>query len=157
MQRDAAAKQADAVDYDYLRDEVAQRLLDRLNDIMRTFPRALDLGAGAGHIAKHLDGHGGIQHITMLDPSSTCVPSAACPRERACRTAPALVAHLATRTAAYAENMLYRDVKEWQSRTDGAWMGVRCRLLSAPPRCHVTAALRCLSEAPAAVFVCSES
>jgi NADH dehydrogenase [ubiquinone] 1 alpha subcomplex assembly factor 5 len=40
---------------DYLRDEVAERLVDRLLDIKRRFPRILDLGSGSGHIIKYLD------------------------------------------------------------------------------------------------------
>lgn len=39
---------------DYLRDEVAARLCDRLLDINRTFPRALDFGANACNIARVL-------------------------------------------------------------------------------------------------------
>ncbi|KAJ9608696.1 hypothetical protein H2200_006467 [Cladophialophora chaetospira] len=39
---------------DYLKDEVAQRLVDRLLDINRQFPRVLDLGANSLHIAQAL-------------------------------------------------------------------------------------------------------
>lgn len=39
---------------DYLRDEVAARLCDRLLDINRTFPKALDFGANACNIARIL-------------------------------------------------------------------------------------------------------
>ncbi|KAI6861789.1 hypothetical protein KC334_g20957, partial [Hortaea werneckii] len=39
---------------DYLRDEVAIRLCDRLLDINRSFPRALDFGANACNIARML-------------------------------------------------------------------------------------------------------
>ncbi|KAK3684650.1 hypothetical protein LTR37_020082 [Vermiconidia calcicola] len=39
---------------DYLRDEVAARLCDRLLDINRTFPRALDFGANACNVARVL-------------------------------------------------------------------------------------------------------
>jgi NADH dehydrogenase [ubiquinone] 1 alpha subcomplex assembly factor 5 len=39
---------------DYLRDEVAQRLVDRLLDINREFPRVLDLGANSLQIAQAL-------------------------------------------------------------------------------------------------------
>ena len=39
---------------DYLRDEVAQRLCDRLLDINRQFPHVLDLGANACNIARAL-------------------------------------------------------------------------------------------------------
>lgn len=53
VQRDRAAldtrlsRQAD-----YLRDEAAVRMAERLAFISRTFPRVLDLGSGAGHVAK---------------------------------------------------------------------------------------------------------
>ncbi|XP_066516932.1 arginine-hydroxylase NDUFAF5, mitochondrial [Hoplias malabaricus] len=40
--------------YDYLRDEVGSRVADRVYDIARTFPLALDLGCGKSHIAEHL-------------------------------------------------------------------------------------------------------
>uniref|UniRef100_A0A3B4CCE7 Arginine-hydroxylase NDUFAF5, mitochondrial n=1 Tax=Pygocentrus nattereri TaxID=42514 RepID=A0A3B4CCE7_PYGNA len=40
--------------YDYLRDEVGSRVADRIYDIARTFPLALDVGCGKSHIAEHL-------------------------------------------------------------------------------------------------------
>ncbi|XP_057699612.1 arginine-hydroxylase NDUFAF5, mitochondrial isoform X1 [Corythoichthys intestinalis] len=40
--------------YDYLREEVGSRLADRVYDVARTFPLALEIGAGRGHIAQHL-------------------------------------------------------------------------------------------------------
>lgn len=54
-QRDRAAMADDVEVYDYLKDEVAYRLVDRLRDITRTFPVAADIGCGRGHIAKHLN------------------------------------------------------------------------------------------------------
>ncbi|KAI9770125.1 MAG: hypothetical protein M1840_003575 [Geoglossum simile] len=39
---------------DYLRDETASRLVERLLDIKRTFPHVLDLGANAANIARSL-------------------------------------------------------------------------------------------------------
>lgn len=67
---------------DYLRDEVAARLCDRLLDISRSFPKALDFGSGACNIAKSLtqpppdqpDGEAigkRIGHITCTDTSPT--------------------------------------------------------------------------------------
>ena len=44
----------DAEYYDYLRDEAAHRLVDRLEDISRKFPLALDLGSHRGHVLKSL-------------------------------------------------------------------------------------------------------
>jgi len=40
---------------DYLKDEVANRLLDRLQVIKRQFPVIVELGAGAGHLVKYFD------------------------------------------------------------------------------------------------------
>jgi len=53
-QRNVAAKMQDHHVYDYLKDEVASRVVDRLCDIARCFPVALDLGCGKGHISKYL-------------------------------------------------------------------------------------------------------
>ncbi|KAF5395694.1 hypothetical protein PHET_11693 [Paragonimus heterotremus] len=40
--------------YDYVRDEVASRLADRVCDISRKFCVAVDLGCGRGHLSKYL-------------------------------------------------------------------------------------------------------
>ncbi|KAI8086002.1 S-adenosyl-L-methionine-dependent methyltransferase [Halteromyces radiatus] len=40
---------------DYLKDEVAARVSDRLLDIKREFGTVVDLGSGCGHIIKHVD------------------------------------------------------------------------------------------------------
>ncbi|KLO19933.1 S-adenosyl-L-methionine-dependent methyltransferase [Schizopora paradoxa] len=40
---------------DYLRDEIADRMIERLMDIKRTYNSVLDLGAGAGHFSKLLE------------------------------------------------------------------------------------------------------
>jgi NADH dehydrogenase [ubiquinone] 1 alpha subcomplex assembly factor 5 len=42
----------DVQQYELLRDEVAWRVGDRIGDIKRTFPLALDLGCGRGHMGK---------------------------------------------------------------------------------------------------------
>ncbi|XP_072907371.1 arginine-hydroxylase NDUFAF5, mitochondrial [Hemitrygon akajei] len=39
---------------DYLREEVGSRIVDRVLDIVRTFPVALDIGCGKGYIAEYL-------------------------------------------------------------------------------------------------------
>ncbi|RKP11953.1 S-adenosyl-L-methionine-dependent methyltransferase [Piptocephalis cylindrospora] len=55
-QRDRAAQDVSlSRQTDYLRDEVAARVVDRLLDIKRRFPVLVDLGAGAGHMVKHLE------------------------------------------------------------------------------------------------------
>ncbi|KAM4583667.1 arginine-hydroxylase NDUFAF5, mitochondrial isoform 1-T2 [Odontesthes bonariensis] len=53
-QKNWAASLQDAHQYDYLRDEVGSRVADRVYDITRTFPLALDVGGGKSHIAEHL-------------------------------------------------------------------------------------------------------
>ncbi|KAI8799558.1 S-adenosyl-L-methionine-dependent methyltransferase [Cladochytrium replicatum] len=53
---------------DYLKDEVAERVVDRLLDIKRRFGNVLDLGSGAGHIVKCLTPEL-VQRLTMLDSS----------------------------------------------------------------------------------------
>ncbi|KAF9360861.1 hypothetical protein BGX34_007461 [Mortierella sp. NVP85] len=40
---------------DYVKDEVAFRVVDRLLDIKQEFNEVVELGAGCGHIAKHVD------------------------------------------------------------------------------------------------------
>lgn len=70
----------DTVDYNYFHKEMANRLVDRLDDIKRTegFPLALDIGSGPGHIYKAIcsddafegeGGIGGVRKMVMLDSS----------------------------------------------------------------------------------------
>ncbi|BGP44293.1 hypothetical protein JCM10450v2_000104 [Rhodotorula kratochvilovae] len=40
---------------DYVKDDVAQSMVDRLLDIKRRYPLVLDVGSGPGFLAKHLD------------------------------------------------------------------------------------------------------
>ena len=55
LQKERAAANADhSRKVDYLKDEVAQRLVDRLLDISREFPHVLDLGANSCNIARAL-------------------------------------------------------------------------------------------------------
>lgn len=57
-------------DAEYLKDEVARRLIDRLEDIDRDFPIALDLGCGSGHLYKQLcvdEGFGGVKELVQCD------------------------------------------------------------------------------------------
>ncbi|KAK5926024.1 hypothetical protein CgunFtcFv8_021628 [Champsocephalus gunnari] len=54
-QKNWAASLQEGNQYDYLRDEVGGRVADRVYDIARTFPLALDIGGGKSHIAEHLN------------------------------------------------------------------------------------------------------
>ncbi|HEY3146883.1 MAG TPA: methyltransferase domain-containing protein [Dongiaceae bacterium] len=49
--------------HDFLLREIAERLADRLSDIARAFPLALDLGTRAGLLASTLKGRGGIETL----------------------------------------------------------------------------------------------
>ncbi len=55
--------------HDFLFREVAERLADRLLDIRRRFPLALDLGCRTGFLARALKGHGGVERVIGADPS----------------------------------------------------------------------------------------
>ncbi|XP_048864253.1 arginine-hydroxylase NDUFAF5, mitochondrial isoform X1 [Brienomyrus brachyistius] len=53
-QKQWAASLEDPDKYEYLKNEVGSRVADRVYDIARTFPLALDVGCGRSHIAEHL-------------------------------------------------------------------------------------------------------
>jgi NADH dehydrogenase [ubiquinone] 1 alpha subcomplex assembly factor 5 len=52
---------------DFLLREVAERLVDRLDDIRRRFPLALDLGCHRGELGRMLGGRGGIERLIQAD------------------------------------------------------------------------------------------
>lgn len=66
--RDRAAAALAA--HDFLHREVAERLADRLDDVNRCFPRALDLGCHTGTLAGALAGRGGIETLVHCDLSA---------------------------------------------------------------------------------------
>ena len=66
--RDRAAGTIDAAGF--LVTAAAAGMADRLDDIARQFPRALDLGCGGGPAAKAIDGHGGIESWVHADFST---------------------------------------------------------------------------------------
>ena len=66
-QRDRAAP--GLAGFDFLFQEVADRLADRLPDITRNFPLALDLGCHAGELGRLLAGRGGIETLVQCDLS----------------------------------------------------------------------------------------
>ena len=74
-QRDRAAVRLD--EHDFLFREVAERLADRLLDITRRFPLALDLGCHGGQIAAALQGRGGIESLVQCDLSTARAARAA--------------------------------------------------------------------------------
>jgi SAM-dependent methyltransferase len=63
--RARAARQAGAADF--LVAETAERLADRLDDVTRRFPLALDLGSRQGMLARALKGRGGIETLVHAD------------------------------------------------------------------------------------------
>ena len=65
--RDRAAMQLE--DHDFLFNETGERLCDRLDDIHRTFPTALDLGCRTGRLGRTLNGRGGIEELFQCDLS----------------------------------------------------------------------------------------
>lgn len=73
--RDRAAAGIGA--HDFLFREVAERLLDRLEDIRRGFPLALDLGCHHGVVAELLAGRGGIETLVQADLSPAMARKAA--------------------------------------------------------------------------------
>ena len=69
-QRDANAVTSTTLQFEYLRDEIARRVIDRLSDITRTFPHAVDIGCNTANIARQLPpGQSGIQTLLSLDTS----------------------------------------------------------------------------------------
>jgi NADH dehydrogenase [ubiquinone] 1 alpha subcomplex assembly factor 5 len=63
-------------DADFLVTATAEALADRLDDIAREFPKALNLGYGGGAAARALEGHGGIQSWVHTDLSPAMVAKA---------------------------------------------------------------------------------
>ena len=66
-QRDRAAHRL--AEHDFLLQEVADRLGDRLLDVTRPFPTALDLGCHTGETGRALAGRGGIETLVQCDLS----------------------------------------------------------------------------------------
>jgi NADH dehydrogenase [ubiquinone] 1 alpha subcomplex assembly factor 5 len=65
--RDRAAPGLSA--HDFLFCEVAERLAERLDDVTRRFPLALDLGCHTGELGRRLAGRGGIEQLVQCDLS----------------------------------------------------------------------------------------
>src|ERR1700675_4186979 len=73
--RDRAAGNLAA--HDFLIREAAERLADRLDDVRRKFPLALDLGCHGGQVAATLKGRGGIVQLVQCDLSPAMARAAA--------------------------------------------------------------------------------
>jgi len=65
LHRERAAKAWGVADFLAL--EAGERLADRLDDVKRRFPVALDLGSRDGTLAKLLNGRGGIETLIHMD------------------------------------------------------------------------------------------
>ena len=63
--------------HDFLFAEAAERLADRLDDVTRKFPLALDLGCHDGTLARALAGRGGIETLVQCDLSPAMAQAAA--------------------------------------------------------------------------------
>ncbi len=74
LQRDRAAENFH--NHDFLFREVAKRLADRLLDVKREFPLALDLGCHSGGLAAHLPEASGISTLVQCDLSPAMVRQA---------------------------------------------------------------------------------
>ncbi|KAJ2724030.1 hypothetical protein GGI07_002235 [Coemansia sp. Benny D115] len=73
MQRSrAASRVADSREVDYLKDEVAARVADRLLDIKRRYHTVVELGSGSGHLVKALDDDM-LDKLIMCDRSSVAL------------------------------------------------------------------------------------
>jgi len=68
--RDRAAARGTDADHDFLFREAGERLSDRLDDVTRRFPMALDLGCRDGGLARLLQGRGGIETLVQADLSA---------------------------------------------------------------------------------------
>ena len=78
QRRDRAAAGLDNVDF--LFREAAERLADRLDDVTRRFPVALDLGCHTGLLGAALGGRGGIETLVSCDLSAAMAARAPGPR-----------------------------------------------------------------------------
>lgn len=66
LQKQRAAEAPDVDIYDYIKDEVGNRLSDRIFDVKRKFHRALDLGCGRGHVSKYISKNS-VQELLLAD------------------------------------------------------------------------------------------
>ena len=79
VRRNRDRAQAGFAAHDFLFREVAERLLDRLDDVKRAFPLALDLGCRTGLIGQLCGGRGGIKTLIQCDLSEQMARAAGPP------------------------------------------------------------------------------
>jgi NADH dehydrogenase [ubiquinone] 1 alpha subcomplex assembly factor 5 len=77
--RERAALSPHLEQYSYLRDEVAERLMDRLDDVHESysFSDAVDLCASSGSVRRAIDGRGGVRRLLELDGSAAMLAASA--------------------------------------------------------------------------------
>lgn len=83
MQKDRSAAALDYQTYSYLKDEVGYRLSDRIFDINKKFPLAVDLGCGYGHVSRHLNSEA-VERLIMCDRSDLVLSRAQLPEDLPC-------------------------------------------------------------------------
>jgi NADH dehydrogenase [ubiquinone] 1 alpha subcomplex assembly factor 5 len=66
LHRDRAARGGGV---EFLHTEIADRLVDRLDDVKREFPMALDLGAHHGALSRAVHGRAGVERVVVADCS----------------------------------------------------------------------------------------
>ena len=77
-QRRRSALGEDARVFDYLKDEIGCRVADRIYDIKREFPIALDLGCGRGHVSRHVTPDV-VEQLVMADSCQEALDAADAP------------------------------------------------------------------------------
>ncbi|BES89014.1 Methyltransferase domain [Nesidiocoris tenuis] len=80
MQRNRAAAAADVEVYDYLKNEVGNRLADRVYDIKRKFGKVVDLGCGRGGVSQNITADC-VDTLVMTDISESLLNQASLPEK----------------------------------------------------------------------------
>jgi len=75
QQRITAFSQQDCEIYDYIKDEIALNLIDRIADVKREFPLCLDLGCGRGHVSKEINTEDGVNCMIQTDVCREAIES----------------------------------------------------------------------------------
>merc|ERR1712136_273207 len=75
QQRITAFSQQDCKIYDYIKDEIALNLIDRIADVKREFPLCLDLGCGRGHVSKEINTEDGVNCMIQTDVCREAIES----------------------------------------------------------------------------------